>query len=630
MSEHAFTVAGSSSDSFSERRVSLRRIGIAGIILLALLLALVARLVYLQVITYSENVLESDDNRIQILPIPSVRGQVMDRNGRILANNIASYELSVIPDQAEDLMSLLDELKEIVEISDQESEMFLESVKKGSSFGRHVLKENLTTEEIARLAVERHRLRGAEVHADLRRHYLHPEDVAHVLGRVGRIASGEIDEIDSLRYRGLHYVGKNGVELAMENVLVGYAGNKWVETNAHGRILRTLSTDPAESGQNVYMTIDSELQRVAYEALGEFRGAAVAIEPSTGRILAMVSKPSYNPNSLLGGATRQHYRRLLNEDGAPLINRAIQGTYSPGSVLKVFLGLAIKEVHPNPPEIFCPGYYTLPGKTRRYRCWKRQGHGKMSLHQAIVESCDVYFYELARMLGIDEMHYRLSRFGFGERTQVQLSNEKEGLLPSQDWKRYVRNESWYPGETLIFGIGQGFTLTTMMQLAQATSVLANRGKGFKPQIVLKTEDVNSGSVRYVEPEPLPSVELEHGQAYQTVIDAMVDVIHSDKGTARKIRKDIQYTAAGKTGTVQVIQVAQNEEWDPDNYQKRFHPHGIFVSFAPVEDPKIVVAVIAENSDGASKVAVPAARAIMDYYLLGDLATDDANEPGSTG
>ena len=614
----------------SERRTSLQRVVIAGLFLLALLLLLIFRLVYLQVVTYSKYALESAENRIQILPVAPVRGQIMDRKGRSMASNEAVFDLVVIPDQVDNLSGLLNEVAEIVSIDESELDDFQESVRKGSGFSRHVLKGNLTAEQVARLSVERHRLRGASVHAKLQRHYPHSEPSAHILGQVGRIAAEDIEQIDARRYRGLQHIGKAGVELSMEDMLVGYAGSKRVETNAHGRIVRTVSSDSAQSGKNVYLTIDSEIQRIAYDALGDYKGAAVVMEPSTGRILAMVSKPSYDPNLLVGGATRQHYRELLGEEGDPLINRAIQGTYSPGSVLKVFLGLAIEEVYGNPPEIFCPGYYRLPGKLRRYRCWKKHGHGNMTLHQAIVESCDVYFYKLARELGMDELYFRLSRFGFGEKTRVDLNIEKEGLLPSKEWKRYALGESWYPGETLIFGIGQGFTLTTMLQLAQGTSIIANRGQRFKPQIVLKTEDVNSKEVDFVEPELLEPVVLDNTQAYSAVIDAMVDVIHSSKGTAKVISKGMQYTAAGKTGTVQVIRKAQDEEWDPEKTPKRFHPHGVFVSFAPVEDPKIVVAVIAENSDGATKVAVPAAREIMDYYLLGTQTAALAAEKGGAG
>ncbi len=605
---------GSGAASEASRFIGSRRVIVAGLLLSALLALLLYRLFYLQVITHSENALQSNENRIQILPVPPTRGEILDRNGKKLAHNVAMLDLAIVPDQIQDMPSLLNELSEIIPINDEEIKQFQESVKRGSKFSRHVIKEGLTDEQVARLAVERHRLDGVVIEAGLRREYIAPEPSTHILGRVGRIAVDDIEEVDALRYRGLQHIGKSGVELSMEDALVGFAGNKRVETNAHGRILRTLSVDAAQAGDTVYLTIDSDLQKVAYDALGDFNGSAVVMDPSTGQILAMVSKPSYDPNQLVGRSTGESYGQLLNDARTPLINRAIQSTYSPGSVLKVFLGIAVDEHYGNSEKIFCPGYYTLPGHSKRYRCWKRQGHGWMDLHQAIVESCDVFFYELARRLGIEEMHYRLARFGLGEATQVNLRNEKAGLLPSPDWKRYVKGEPWYEGETVIFGIGQGFTLTTMIQLAQATSIVANRGERFKPQIVLKTEDFEVGEVRHIHPKKLSPVQVDSSKAYEIVIDAMVDVVHSKKGTAYYAMQGIDYTAAGKTGTVQVISVPQDVEWDPDEYERRFHPHGVFVSFAPVDDPRVVVAVIAENSDGATKVAVPAARQIMDYVL----------------
>ncbi len=620
MNDSWFSLSSEGLSSKFDRQNLSQRIVYSGLFMLFLMFLLISRLVYLQVIDHSSYASASNENRIHVRPVTPVRGHIFDRNGDLLVDNVASFNLEIIPDQTESVTQLVARINETLPLSEQELGAFQKSLKTKSKFERHLLKANLNLEELAKVAVDRHQLPGAFVNAELQRNYHQAEASAHVLGRVGRITVQDNEVIDAQRYRGLQYIGKSGAERYFEDFLVGYTGSEQVETNAHGRVLRSLSVDPPVSGKNIFMSIDLDLQRVAYESLGDYKGAVVALEPKTGQILAMVSKPSYDPNSLVGESTRSTYSKLLADKSTPLINRAIQGVYSPGSTFKVFLGLTAYDVLGEPPTYNCPGFYQLPGKKRHYRCWKKSGHREVDLHKAIVESCDVYFYRLARALGMDEMHYQLSQYGFGEPTNIGLAAEKSGLLPSRDWKRFDRDESWYDGETLIFGIGQGFTLTTMAQLAHATSIIANKGKRVQPQIILKTEDVNTGEVEYVEPVELETVNLKNPKYYDLVTAAMTDVIHSEKGTARKIAKGMLYTAAGKTGTVQVIKKKQDEEWDADNYEQRFHPHGIFVAFAPVVDPKIVVAIIAENSDSAGNVAVPAARAIMDHYLLSDEQT----------
>lgn len=597
------------------RRVSRRRILVAGLAVFALFLILVSRLFYLQVVDYDRLALLSQQNRIKNLVVVPVRGRIFDRNGQLLVGNKAEFKLEIVPDQAgRSVDGVIDDVARIISIDDAQRLRIQKSVSERARFEASVIQEGLEHAEVSKVAVEMHRMPGVAIQADLQRHYLDRETSAHVLGRVGRISQEEFLNLDKERYGGQEYIGKTGVEILYEDDLVGWPGLKQVERNAHGRVVSDLIESHAESGKDLYLTIDRDLQRVAYESLTGYKGAAVAMDPSNGQILAMASSPSYDPNDLVGVDTGANFAKLRSFEGDPLLNRATQGTYSPGSIWKVFLGLAVYEIMKEPPRHFCPGFYQLPGKTRKYRCWKEEGHGLMTLSQAIEQSCDVYFYKIARSLGIDEMHYRMSRFGFGEKTQVGLPSERDGILPSTSWKQYALGESWYEGETLSHGIGQGFTTVTALQLAHAVSIIAERGDRYKPQVLLKKLNSDSGDFEVVQPQPMPRVNSDPFY-FESVVEAMVDVIHGAAGTARSISRGIQYRAAGKTGTVQLATRPQDVEWDASKVSKELHPHGIFVAFAPVDDPKIVVAVIAENSESATKVAVPAVRKIMDQYLL---------------
>ena len=475
-----------------------------------------------------------------------------------------------------------------------------------------MLRDFLEQIEAARIAVDRHRLPGVSITTDLHRVYSSSLYTSHVVGTLNRIDEQDAQKLDPVRYRGIQYIGKSGVEQASEDVLVGSSGHERVEINAHGRKIRVLEHEAPSAGSEIFLTIDLDLQKVAYEALGENVGALVALEPSTGRILAMVSKPSFDANQLGISGEQDQRKDILTSEVSPLLNRSVQGQYPPGSTIKPFLGFAIMNSGFAERTVNCPGWYSLPNHTHRYRCWKPQGHGQVNLFDAIAESCDVYFYVLARSLGIDEMYFQLSKFGFGQKTGVEFAYETAGILPSREWKQWAKQEPWYEGETLITGIGQGATTVSMLQLAHATSVIANRGLRYKPKIVFKSISLTTGEELVHEPDLVDVLDFNQGY-YDRITRAMVEVVHGERGTARKINEGLNYQIAGKTGTVQVIRRKQGEEFNLEETPKKFHPHGVFTAFAPADDPKIVVALIVENGVAGSLVA-PIARTVIDHYL----------------
>ncbi|MCU7859384.1 MAG: penicillin-binding protein 2, partial [Candidatus Thiodiazotropha sp. (ex Lucinoma kastoroae)] len=473
----------------------------------------------------------------------------------------------------------------------------------------------LKDEEVARIAVNRHRFPGVDVKAALLRDYPQHMKTTHLLGYVGRINEQELQFIDTSNYSGTSFIGKNGVEKSYESLLHGKVGLQQVEVNAKGRVLRVLESQPPRPGENLSLFLDMELQSTALEALGEYNGAVAAIDTQTGGILTLVSKPGYDPNLFVEGISTKAYEALENSLDNPLFNRAIRGQYPPGSTVKPFIGLAALEydVVGYHQETYCPGYYQLPGKEHKYRDWKKWGHGKVDLERAIVESCDVYYYELARTLGIDRLYEFLSGFGFGQPTRVDLDGELSGLMPSRHWKQQKRREPWYPGETLIVGIGQGYFLATPLQLASATATLANRGHRIRPRVVATIEQTD-GTLRE-SPMIVDDLQPLNPDHWTQIIDAMSLVVEGTRGTARSIRSN-EYRIAGKTGTAQVFSVKQDEEYDEELISKRKRDHALFIAFAPVENPRIAIAVIVENGGHGGSVAAPIARKVMDRYLSG--------------
>ena len=604
---------------------SMRAVG-AAVIVGILALLLVGRLVHLQIFKHQHFTTLSDNNRVKIVPIAPARGLIFDRRGEILAQNLPAYSLEVVPEAVEDMDALIAELRGVIEVTGEDEEAFHAELARRPRFEKVPLRLRLEDREVARFAVNRHRFPGVEIGARLNRNYPFGELGVHLVGYVGRIDKRELDLIDRVDYRGTTHIGKTGVEASYEDRLHGKVGYQRVETNAQGRILRVLERRDPVPGRNLFLTMDARLQRTAEAALGDENGAIVALDPMTGAVLAMASRPGFDPNLFVSGIDLETYRALQRSPDRPLFNRAVTGQYPPGSTIKPFVGLAGLErgiVHARE-ESWCPGWFALPGYKRRYRDWKKYGHGRVGLHGAIVQSCDVYFYKLARALGIDRMHEYLSSFGFGERTGIGLGSESGGLMPSTAWKRNARGQSWYPGETLIAGIGQGYMLVTPLQLASATAAIAMRGVRLRPRVVSRAVDAAGGDIEEFEPEPMAPVRSIESPNWEGVVEAMIGVVHGPRGTARRISDGLAYRIAGKTGTAQVFTTRQDEEYDPEKLDKKLHDHGLFIAFAPVERPRIAVAVVVENGGSGSGVAAPLARTIIDAYL------GDAPAPAAPG
>jgi penicillin-binding protein 2 len=474
---------------------------------------------------------------------------------------------------------------------------------------------------VARFAVNRYRFPGVEIKAGLARHYPHGKLAVHALGYVGRIDEQSLKNIDSSNYSGTTHIGKTGVEKTYEDSLHGSVGVRQVETTAQGRVVRILKRTPPAPGQNLYLTLDSRLQAAAEAAFGDYSGSAIALDPKTGDVLALVSTPTYDPNPFVNGIDYDDYATLRDDKDEPLFNRALRGQYPPGSTIKPFIGLAGLEqgLTGTGSSTYCPGFYMLPGSTRKYRDWKRGGHGTVDLDIAITQSCDVYFYDLALSLGIDRMHDYLQHFGFGKRTGIDIIGELPGLLPSPGWKRQRRGEPWFPGETIITGIGQGFFLSTPLQLATATSVLANRGYWMTPTIIRAQQESGQDALLPHRSQIAETLSINNRQHWDMVVQSMVDVVHSLRGTARRIGTDSTYRIAGKTGTAQVFGLKQDEKYDAETIPEELHDHALFIAFAPVDDPQIAVAVIVEHGGGGGSVAAPIARKILDSYLVDEPA-----------
>ena len=609
------TIKDSSRESllFSLRAVS------AALIVGILAFVLVGRLVHLQVFKHQHFTTLSENNRVKIVPIAPTRGLIFDRRGEILAQNLPTYSLEVVPEVIEDVGALVAELRAIIEITDEDEEAFLAALARKRRFEKVPLRLRLDEREVARFAVNRHRFPGVEVGARLARNYPLGELGVHLVGYVGRISKRELDRIDQADYRGTSHIGKTGIEASYEDWLHGRVGYQRVETNAQGRVLRVLERHDPVAGKNLFLTIDARLQHTAEAALSEENGAIVALYPTTGAVLAMASTPGFDPNLFARGIGLETYRNLQRSPDRPLFNRAVNGQYPPGSTIKPFLGLAGLErgIAYARAESWCPGWFRLPGRKRRFRDWKKYGHGRLGLHGAIVQSCDVFFYELALALGIDRMHEYLSDFGFGERTGIKLAGESRGLMPSRTWKRDTRGQPWFPGETVITGIGQGYMLATPLQLASATAAISMRGMRLRPKVVDRVANPARGEIGEVEPEVVATIESLDVSNWERIVQAMTGVVHGSRGTAKRINDGLAYQMAGKTGTAQVFGIGQNEEYDAKKLDKKLHDHGLFIAFAPVEQPRIAVAVVVEHGGSGSKAAAPLARIVIDAHL-GDM------------
>ena len=624
-------------DHHAERRLFLSRVILATVVSLLLMGIVVVRLVQLQVVDHEIFAEKSQGNRVRIEAVPPIRGLVYDRKGRVLAENLPAYQLELIPEQVEDIDDTLSRLAAIGLIAEEDIAGFKELSRSGPRFKPVTLKITLTEEEIANFAIQRPRFPGVDFQPRLVRHYPNGTDVAHAVGYVGAVSADDLRRLDLARYAGSSHTGKTSVEAGYESSLHGNAGFRHLVTNARGRqvpgdsseLLGTLPADQApDPGSNVFLSIDLDLQRVATRALEGRRGALVAIDPWSGEILALVSAPSFDPNLFAVGMTTAQYAELQNNPDRPLFNRAVRGTYPPGSTLKPILALAALETGATnlSRRTFCVGYFTLPNSTHRYRDWKPEGHGPVDLHDAISQSCDVYFYEISGAIGIDNMHDYLSRFGLGRPTGIDIGGESAGLVPSRDWKRAAfknrDDQRWYDGETVIASIGQGYMLATPLQLAAAAAALATRGVHYRPHLVAAIEDPLSGERTLVSPERLPDVSISNEFYWDSVIGAMHDVLQGPRGTARAVGMGAAYQMAGKSGTAQVVSIAQDAEYEEEDIEERMRDHALFIAFAPLDNPRIAVALIVENGSSGSGVAAPIAKAVIDEHLgYGKHATD---------
>jgi penicillin-binding protein 2 len=627
-------------DLYEEKRSFVNRTLTAAVLCLLLAGLLLARLLDLQVIQHDYYTTRADDNRMRVVAMPPVRGLIYDRNGTLLAQNRPSYDLEVTREQVDNLDRLLTNLAPIMGLTSSDIARFKDRVRKTPRYRGVALRSNLSPEEVARFEVNRFAFKGVDITAGLSREYPLGAGASHLVGYVGGISETDYATLNERDYQGINQIGKLGVEKSHEDELRGTPGARIVEANAAGRPLRELEQRPGAPGRNLYLSLDAKLQQTAEAALGPLNGAVAAIDPQTGEVLALVSKPGFDPHLFTEGISTSDYRQLQNDQARPLYNRALQGTYPPGSTIKPFMsfaGLTEGEATPDT-HVNCTGTYYLPNSSRKYRCHKRTGHGTLDMANALARSCDVFYYQLALGLGIDRIDDILGQFGFGKATGIDIPHERNGLLPNRDWKRRVRKEPWFPGETLNIGIGQGYWQVTPLQMAQATARLAMRGGGFAPHLLRAIEDPITGNITAVAPVSLPAIPGD-AKDYETVATAMQMVTHEPGGTAYRIGKDAPYRIAAKTGTAQVAGLAQSEEVAPtfDSTPLHLRDHAWFIAFAPADKPRIAIAVFAEHAGHGGSVAGPVARQVMDQYLLGKVlyatptlgATPDA-APETTG
>ena len=607
MNEEAF------SDPARERQIFVGRVLLASLLMLAFTAILIARYFDLQINQHQDFVTQSDNNRVHMRPNPPARGVIYDRNGEMLADNQSVSNLTIIRERSNDLEKLIENIGTLVPLSESDVTRFYKRLKRRRPFEQTPIKFNLSEEEQAILAVNEHRLDGVKVSARLSRFYPKRDLFAHVVGYVGRINEREISLIDPIQYSGTDSIGKVGLEKFYENSLLGSVGSEHVETNARGRVMRVLNKVDPDSGSDLVLHVDSNLQQIAFDAFAGERGALVAMDVKTGGVLAMVSAPSYDANLFVSGISQKNYSELLNSADNPMFNRAIQGQYPPGSTVKPLFGLiALDNKTVSPSTIIeDPGFFFMEGIERPWRDHnsERGGHGKgVDLAKAIIESCDVFFYKMGIKTGINILSSNSSAFGLGAKTGIDLPGEATGIMPSRTWKKENRNASWFNGDTINMSIGQGFMLSTPLQLAVMTARIASKGKIIEPRLVKSV-----GGIDLV-PAKTKQVKEIDPKYWDYIHDSMRGVVHSARGTATSINRGLTYTMAGKTGTAQVVSISADEDYDKSKLNKRQWDHALFIAFAPFDDPQIAVGLIVENGEHGSSAAAPIARSVIDAYL----------------
>ncbi len=615
-------------DHWAEQRMFLRRTIAAGIVMAVLIGAVLSKLVQLQVVRHDYYLDLSQGNRVRVEPVPPNRGLILDRNGLVLAENLPAYQLELTREQVPDVDGSLKALVDLGLVLSDDVDRLKRLIRSRPLFEAVPIRLQLTDEEVARFAVRRHDMPGIDIRTRLTRHYPYGAIAVHALGYVSAISEQDLLHIDAREYAGTTLIGKVGVEASYERELHGAPGFRQILVNAQGRPMEAesplqadLSKKPALSGNDLILSLDMRAQRAAEDALTGKRGAVIAIDPANGDVIAFASVPGFDPNGFARGLSRADYSALEDNIDRPLFNRVLRGAYPPGSTIKPVMALAALSYAVVDPEQvrYCRGFFTLPGSSRHYRDWKPAGHGWVNLREAVAQSCDTYFYGVAQALGIDRMAAFLTKVGLGQRTGIDIDGEKPGLVPSREWKEKTfaseGDRIWFPGDTVILGIGQGYMLATPLQLAHVASLIAGHGTTFQPRLVTAVRNARTGEVRRLPPKSSPAVDPDEGSHWQRVVDAMVAVMNSAHGTARATAVGSTYQIAGKTGTAQVFSVGQGEKYNEKEVEERMRDHALFISFAPADAPRIAVAVLVENGGHGASVAAPVARKVMDAYLL---------------
>lgn len=605
------------------------RLGFAGLVVLGLFTLLAMRFFYLQVTQYNHYQTLAENNRISLIPTVPNRGLILDKNGVVLAHNFFVYTLEITPSRIKDLETTITEISQLIEVSALDRKRFNKLRQESRNFESVPIRTHLNETEAAKFAVNHYRFPGVEIKSRLFRHYPLGKLGSHMVGYIGRINDKDLVNLEESgalsNYKGSDHIGKSGLEQFYEQQLHGITGFQQVEIDADGHAVRVLSSNPPTPGDNLILSADSKMQEIAETAFGDRRGALVAINPKTGAVLSYVSQPTFDPNLFVGGIDTENWKLLNDSLDKPLINRPLRGIYPPGSTFKPFVALAgLEDGKRAPPySISDPGFFTLPGKSHRYRDWKPGGHGTVDMQRAITISCDTFFYGLAMEMGIDKLTSFVRHFGFGQKSGLDIKGEIGGLLPTPEWKMRRFKQPWYPGETVIVGIGQGYTLVTPLQLAQATAILANNGIAMKPHLVSQIQNSLTGKSQIISPIMQDHVALDP-ENIEIVKRGMIDVTLPG-GTAASVGANAGYSIAAKTGTAQVIGIKQNAKYDEHGINERHRDHALFIAYAPAEDPQIALAVIVENGGHGGSAAGPIARKVMDYYLLGKVPDIEADK-----
>ena len=597
-----------------ETKVLKNRVILASGFMLAMLFLMISRMYNLQITQHEYLTEEALGNQMQILPVTPARGDILDRNGKILATNRLSYRLTITPEKVENLNDLFIELQLLELINDDDIEQFNKNIVRYKKFHSIPMKFSLSEEDVA-IVLAGEQLPGVDIEPYFHRVYPYGKSSSHLIGYVSSMSQKDKDSYDKENYAGTAFVGKSGIEKYYENLLHGQSGNKQIERNVAGRVIDSQIIKPTIPGQDVYLNVDIDLQLEAESLLENKRGALALINANNGAIIALVSTPTFDPNWFVDGISVEQYRQLKEDQDIPLFDRSIKGLYPPGSTIKPMIALAGLELNKISitDSVFCPGYYKLADYSRKFNDWKRYGHGHVEVIEAIAQSCDVFFYDLAYKLGIDNIHHSLSYFQFGKKTGIDLPGELGGILPSREWKKINKDEPWYRGETLITGIGQGFMTASPLQLAVTTAAIANRGKLLKPQVLMHAQTKN-GDIYENDKKPASQIPIKDINNWELIIEGMKQTVYGKLGTGRKLNLDLDYTLAGKTGTAQVFGLDPEEEYIAENYEEKLRDHALFTAFAPIEDPKVAIAIIVENAGSGSSKAAPIAKSLLDVYF----------------